>query len=104
MSRPLFPASAWPIGRMADLAETDIPAQTIPLGVRDPRRITVVIRGETASVGYAVSASAPDVEWCIEGPMRAEDGLALAQLLSSAAGLPIILSRAGDCRSEGEAH
>lgn len=82
---------------MADLSQTDIPARTMPLGARNPRRITVVLRGETASVGYAVSAIAPGVEWCIEGPMRIEDGLALAQLLSSADGLPIILTRGGDC-------
>ncbi|MFC0009450.1 hypothetical protein [Devosia nitrariae] len=98
MSRPSLPSFAWPLARPAEFSAIDVPARTVPLRDRDPRRIKLVIDGGMARIGYAILGSLPDGEWRIEGPMRAEDGLARAQVLSSVAGLPIILSRSkGDC-------
>lgn len=106
MSRFPLPHFAWPLAPPAELAARNVPARTVPLQGRDPRRIMMVIDGGRASLGYAIYRSGPDGEWCIEGPMDAEEGLARAQVLSTVAGLPIILSRGKDqcsCRLDGEA-
>lgn len=96
MSRFSFPYLAWPHTPPAGLAARNVLARTVPLRGRDPQRIMMIIDGDRASLGYAIYCRGPDGEWCIEGPTDAEEGLARAQVLSSVAGLPIILSRAKD--------
>lgn len=95
MSRFSFPFLAW---LPAEVSAGSAPARTVPLLGRDPRRIMMIIDGDRASLGYAIYRGGPDGEWCIEGPMDPEEGLARAQVLSAVAGLPIILSRSqGHC-------